>query len=533
MSEVVSEFSCGIASSALTVDAVLRQRVAMHPMQTALVQDGRSLTYAGLLERVDRLAQALRRTGARPGDRIAILSENRMEYVESILACAVLGTIAACKNWRQSDEELAYCFDLTKPTSVLVSPRYIDRLSALPRMPERVLAFGPAYEQALEESTPPAEIVGISKPEDGLVIMYTSGTTGHPKAAVVSHRAEIARALIGVADGQLHPGRGTICWSPLYHNAASDHMFGILMQGDTVFLTDGFKPEEMLEIMSRELLGTVSIMPAAVGRMIETVRRTGLRPKGIKACGSMADLLPRHQIAELSMLMNSEFRNTFGSTETGQPPASRGRFAIGAVPQRLSKVQSSYCELRLVDENDDEVAAGMPGEVAIRGPSLFSGYWAAPEVNAREFRGGWFHTGDVMVRNADGTLDFVDRRKYLIKSGGENIYPAEIERILLANRAIGDVAVVRKPDAHWGEVPVAFVVAEDPALRAEDVIAMCRGRIAPYKLPKQVHFIADSDMPRSETGKIKRFELEKLLADFPPKAGEPGKGGLGPGGNNA
>ena len=154
---------------------------------------------------------------------------------------------------------------------------------------------------------------------------------------------------------------------------------------------------------------------------------------------------------------------------------------------------------------------GTPGEVLVRGPTLFSGYWNAPEVNAEDFRGGWFHMGDVFVRNPDGTLDFVDRRKYLIKSGGENIYPAEIERVLLESRRIADVAIVRRPDAHWGEVPVAFVVRADPALTADEVVALCRGRVANYKLPKAVHFIEEADMPRSETSKIKRFELEARL----------------------
>ncbi len=499
-----------LASAALTVDAAVRQRALMHPSRAALVQDGRPVNYAELMRRVNRLAHGLRRLGVVRGDRVAVLSENRQEYVESILALAALGAIAACKNWRQSPAELTHCFRLTEPRVVLASPRHVDLLSTVGHSASSIVCFGADYETLISRADL-GEARSESRPEDGLIIMYTSGTTGYPKAAVVSHRAAIARAMIGAVDGQLYPGRGTICWSPLYHNAASDHLLGILMQGDTVFLTDGFQPDEMVDIMSRELLGSVSIMPAAVGRVIEELTRTGLRPRGLMACGSMADLVPRHQIAELSGLLNAEFRNTFGSTETGQPPASRHRFRIGEVPERLSKTQSSYCQLRLVDEDDRQVPLGVAGEVLIRGPSLFSGYWGAPDVNEHEFRGGWFHMGDVMLRNPDGTLDFMDRRKYLIKSGGENIYPAEIERVLLADRSIRDVAVVRKPDAQWGEVPVAFVIAGREGLRAEEVIDICRGKIASYKLPKEVHFISEADMPRSETSKIKRHELEKRL----------------------
>ncbi len=149
----------------------------------------------------------------------------------------------------------------------------------------------------------------------------------------------------------------------------------------------------------------------------------------------MADLVPPAEIAEITRLLGAPYANTFGATETGCPPCSSNLIPIGVAPARLSKQQSPFCEVRLVDADDRDVPDGAPGELCMRGPTLFSGYWRAPEVNASDFRGGWFHMGDVFVRNPDGTLDFVDRVKYLIKSGGENIYPAEIERVLLQDSA--------------------------------------------------------------------------------------------------
>jgi fatty-acyl-CoA synthase len=245
------------------------------------------------------------------------------------------------------------------------------------------------------------------------------------------------------------------------------------------------------------------------------MKRENVRPRGMKIVGVMADLVPRPSIAELTTLMNAPYANTFGSTETGPVPASKGLIDIGVVPESLSKTQSSMCDLRLVDENDRDVPIGEPGEALVRGPTLFSGYWDAPEVNAEVFRNGWYHMGDVFRRNPDGTLDFVDRRKYLIKSGGENIYPAEIEALLLASSRIETAVVVRRPDARWGEVPVAFVVRRDEQLTPDDVIAICRGKIAGYKMPKDVKFISDQEIPRSTSGKVKRHELEKRLAsDF-------------------
>ena len=245
------------------------------------------------------------------------------------------------------------------------------------------------------------------------------------------------------------------------------------------------------------------------------MKRENLRPRGMKGVGVITDLVPRQTIAELTTLMNAPYGNTFGSTETGSVPASKGTIPIGVVPDRLSKVQSSLCELRLVDDRDQDVPDGEPGEALLRSPCLFSGYWRAAEINAEVFRGGWFHMGDVLRRNPDRTLDFVDRRKYLIKSGGENIYPAEIEEILLGSPRIASAAVVKRQDVRWGEVPVAFVVARDDGLTAEEVVSLCRGKIANYKLPKEVRFLREQDVPRSTSGKIVRHELEKRLVTAP------------------
>jgi acyl-CoA synthetase (AMP-forming)/AMP-acid ligase II len=179
----------------------------------------------------------------------------------------------------------------------------------------------------------------------------------------------------------------------------------------------------------------------------------------------------------------------------------------------LSKIPSSSCVLRLVDAEDRDVADGSPGELILRGPTLFSGYWNAPETNAADFRGGWFHMGDMFVRNGDGTIDFVDRVKYLIKSGGENIYPAEIEQVLLRDPRVADAVVVRCADATWGEVPIAFVARRDEALTEADLMAACRAGLAGYKRPKGIRFIGVDELPRSTTGKIQRHELEKWLRD--------------------
>jgi fatty-acyl-CoA synthase len=184
---------------------------------------------------------------------------------------------------------------------------------------------------------------------------------------------------------------------------------------------------------------------------------------------------------------------------------------IGEIPTRLSKRQNAFCEVKLVDPDGNEVAPGMPGELIVRGGTLFSGYWQARETNAQDFRGGWFHMGDVFRRNDDGTLDFVDRAKYMIKTGGENVYPAEIERVLMTDKRITEAAVVRAADSKWGEVPIAFVSCRDKSVTEAELVELCRRDLAGYKRPRQFRFIAFDEFPRSTSGKVQRHELEHRL----------------------
>jgi fatty-acyl-CoA synthase len=398
---------------------------------------------------------------------------------------------------------------LVEPKLAFVSARYEERFARVAASVPRI-GFGDAFERAIADA---AEITGSRDvaPEDPLLILYTSGTTGLPKGALLSHRAEIVRNLVLRAEFGIAATDAYVVWSPLYHMGGAEYSLGTLMSGGEVIVVDGFDRARLAELVATRELGWLLLMPGMVSGFIEELRSKKIAPRGVKVCGVMADLVPRAELAEITRLLGAPYANTFGATETGCPPCSSSLVPIGVAPEKLSKEQSPYCEVRLVDANDADVPDGTPGELLMRGPTLFSGYWSAPETNAREFRDGWFHMGDVFVRNADGTLDFVDRVKYLIKSGGENVYPAEIERVLLSDPRVLEAGVVRRPDAKWGEVPVAFVAKKDDALTADDLRARCREQLAGYKQPKEIHFIVEAAFPRSASGKIQRHELEKLV----------------------
>jgi fatty-acyl-CoA synthase len=283
------------------------------------------------------------------------------------------------------------------------------------------------------------------------------------------------------------------------------------LRGGTVHVVDGYEPDLLIDLLEREEMRFFILMPGMVGPFAANLEQKKVKIKGVGICGAMADLVPREDIAAATRALDAPFNNSFGATETGFPPASSALIPIGVAPTSLSKRQSAFCEMRLVDPDDNEVPIGTPGEVVLRGPTLFSGYWNADETNAQDFRNGWFHMGDVLRRNEDGTLDYVDRVKYMIKSGGENIYPAEIEQVMLADARVHEAVVVRRPDRKWSEVPVAFVVPADPSLTADELMELCRENLSSYKRPKDIIFLSEEELPRSTTGKVQRHELEARL----------------------
>ena len=497
-------------ASNLALGDFLRLRSERTPDAPAVTGDAGTLDFREFNARVNRLANALAARGVEHGDRVAVLSENRTEYLELEFAAAKIGAVVCALNWRLADPELEHCISLTTPSVIVASPRFAEAIARIDHAVGDVVVLGPEYEAALAAA--PIDEPGVEiDPEDGVLILYTSGTTGLPKGALISHRAEIARMHVNREECGLAPGDVFVAWLPMFHMGSSDQAISCLCTGGHVIVVDGFDPGRLADVCAEHELWWLLLLPGTVDAFCAELERRAITPKGAKLVGAMADLIPLHQIADVTARFRAPYANTFGATETGIPPASAGRLPIGEAPATLDKRVNALCEVRLVDEQDRDVPDGEPGELAMRGPTLFSGYWNAPEATTDDFRGGWFHMGDAFVRNPDGTLTFVDRVKYMIKSGGENIYPAEIERVLMSDGRIDEAVVVRKPDAHWGEVPVAFVARNDDSVTPDELIAMCRRELAGYKRPKEIRFVPAGDFPRSTTGKVMRGEVEKWL----------------------
>lgn len=499
------------AGSAYTVGDLLRQQVKRTPSRVAIVAGDSEVTYSDFQERVNRLANALTKEGLQRGQRIAILSENRIEYLELCFAAAKVGLIMAALNCRLSQSEMLHCLRLVEPSAILISPRYREMYESLGEIFGTTMVFGDDYEARLSVSAADEPEVVVD-PEDGLLIMYTSGTTGLPKGALISHRAEVARFHLSYSDHDMAPGDSFVAWAPMFHITSTEHAIHILGCGGKVFIVDGADVDRILHLAASEPQWWLSLLPGMIETVITEAQQRGLRPARIKRIGALADLLPPHTIAEATTAFNAPFWNIYGATEMGFLPLSRGTIPVGKTPVSISKEANSICRCRLVDQSDVEVERGQKGELIFSGPSLFSGYWNALKTNLEDLRGGWFHSGDIFIETADGTFDFVDRAKYLIKSGGENIYPAEIERVLLSDPRVDEAVVVRRRDVQWGEVPVAFIVVNDRSLTSDELIARCRAELAGFKKPKEIRFVASAnEFPRSTSGKIQRHKVEGWL----------------------
>jgi acyl-CoA synthetase (AMP-forming)/AMP-acid ligase II len=494
-------------ASSATLAALLRRSFRLHAGRVALVaEDGRRITYAQLHERSEQLAAALLSAGIQPGGRIAVLSPPRPEFVECYAAAARLGVTVVALNTRLHRDEIRYCLELGDPQRVF-SAASLAHL--LPDASDPIV-FGDGetgYEQFLHTGTDRPVEVPDPDPEQIHNVLFTSGTTGRPKGAMISQRAAATRALRLAQFYALTPDDGFVGWLPLFHVGGDESLYATLSTGGRVATFEKAEAEPMMAAIERERLTWTMLLPGVITDFLNHPNRHDHDLQTFRFAIGYANMMPgvvRTFCAEVA-----GFWDAFGQTETSYLVA-HGWVPPGGEPS-LRKTPGPLMDVRIVDDDLNELEPGAPGECVVRGPSVMSGYLGDAEATAEIFAGGWLHTGDVLSRNEDGTLSYVDRKRYLIKTGGENVYPAEVEAAIASDPAVQEVCVLGVPDAYWGETIKAVVVlAPGQTSTREAVVARCRERLAGYKRPRYVEFIADEAMPRSTTGKVLRHELAAL-----------------------
>ncbi len=494
----------------------LERRADISVDKPAMIDQERILTYRALRDRVGAAAGGLSALGVRRGDRIAILSVNRAEFIEVLFAAARLGALLVPLNWRLSAPELAFQVGDSRPSVLVVDPALQTLADALRREPaartlEQVVSFDDGGDAAGTVSY--AELLAhpASSPQgtfdDPLLIMYTSGTTGRPKGAVLTQATQFWNSVnIGVAVG-LTERDVTLNMLPMFHTGGIG-LFTLpsLHTGATAVLLRAFDPAAAVRLIETHGVTAIFGVPAVYLALLqsEEFQRADLR--GVRfSCGGAPCPLP---IIEAFRDRGLLFQQGYGLTETAPTfallPAADAFRKAGSVGK-----PAIHVEARVVDENGGDVAPEQVGEVWVRGPNLFSGYWERPDADAEAFTpDGWFRTGDLARIDAEGFLYIVDRRKDMLISGGENVYPAEVEDVLYRHPAVAEVAVIGVSHERWGEVPKAIVVLKPGrTTTAEELIGFCEGRLGHYKIPKAVAFT--EALPRNAAGKV----LKRVLRE--------------------
>ena len=492
----------------------LARREQLTPEKIGLVdiETQQRLTYRALNLRARALATLLQeRYGVQQGDRVAILSIDSPEYLDAFFACALLGAMLVPLNWRLTVRELTIILADCAPRLLLHDEAYRERaaevalVNAANAAPMQLLATAdfPGADVVLASRAKPFQTIDGEEPA---LILYTSGTTGVPKGAMLSHRMITWNAVNTQVSWGLWDTDITPTFAPFFHAGGLNVLTTPLYHcGGTVVLLRSSDPAAILRAIEQERCTIVFAVPTVFQTLMEHPNFAACDFSSVRFCvtGGSSCPLPVIQGYAARGLV---FRQGYGLTEVGV-----NCFSL-APEDALRKAGSVgrpvfHSFARIVDEEDRDVAPGEVGEMVLAGPHVCSGYWKRPEATAEAQRGGWWHTGDLVRCDDEGYYYIVGRKKDMFISGGENVYPAEIEGVLATHPGIAEVTVIARPDPRWGEVGLAVVVPRTPGgLSAEEVIAFCSDKLARYKIPRAVVF-TDS-LPRNAMGKVQKNELQ-------------------------
>ncbi|BBG05563.1 MULTISPECIES: class I adenylate-forming enzyme family protein [Pseudonocardia] len=485
----------------------LRWAAERTPERVAVAGTGRRLTYREWDARTDLLAGALHRSGVLPGDRVVLLMHGGEQLASLHLALQKLGAVSVPLSTRFGVEELTYCLGDAAPRLVVADPAHSDRVVAAGG--ESLLRLVAEIDALAERSAEPAGPVAVDETATS-VMLYTSGTTGKPKGVPRTHRAEHSAAVAHVMQTRQRQGVSALGVMPLFHTMGLRTLLASIIVGGTWVGQPAFDAEESMQLILDERIGSLYLVPTIywallrTGRLAEARTLDNLAYAGAAMTPSLAEKL-------VDEVGPASFVNHFGSTEIYT-------FTIGpdvAAKPGCAGRAGLFSRVRLIAPDagapvDELVKPGEQGQVIVSMDSMeaFGGYWQRPDANAKSIREGWYHTGDLAVADDDGDLWVSGRTDDMINSGGENVYPDEIESVLARCPEIDDVCVVGLPDERWGHAVSAFVVpvpGADPMATAERAMAFARENLPSLKRPKRV--IAVDSVPRSGVGKTLRRTL--------------------------
>jgi acyl-CoA synthetase (AMP-forming)/AMP-acid ligase II len=499
-----------------TVYDIFKRNARVFKNRTAIQSEERRITFGELYDRVNAVAGWLVSAGIRPGDRIAVLTKNRPEFFILAGAIAAAGAIMVPINFRLSADEIGYNLTNTEPVAIFADPDYEKTISALrPACPSlrKWITFGPGggefepFDSLL--SGQPVDAVNLSG-DDPYIIMHTAAVQGKPRGAILSHHNLVACSIQVISALGLTHQDSYLNILPLFHIAGWMAALTVMHAGGRNLVVAKYDPKAAGQMIDREGVTFIGNFPPILTQLLD------VQAAGECTLASLRNVigveLPA-TVKRFEALGTGRFCLAYGQTETmgltciclnAERPGSAGR-------------PGPLVDLMIADEFGDmmphrvPIAAGKPGEILVRGPLVFEGYWGEEELTKHTFREGWHHTGDIGRLDEEGFLWFVGRKaeKELIKPGGENVYPAEVEKVVLEHPAVLEVSVIGVPDPKFGEgIKAVCVLKPEARLSAQELIDFVAGRIARYKKPNYVEFV--DALPRKEDGSIDRVKVKEM-----------------------
>ncbi|KXK05301.1 MAG: acyl-CoA synthetase /AMP-acid ligase II [Acidobacteria bacterium OLB17] len=485
---------------------LLQTRVLEHGEKTFLTDEasGRSYSYRTFLDIVERTASTLGAHGIRKGDVVSLLLPNSAEYVIAYFACWTIGAIAGPINSLLKPEEIEWTLGNSESKLLLIASAFLPQIEGRKTPPHLIFDDATAVGREADANPAAPEIDA----NDDAVIIYTSGTTGKPKGCLLTHANLIANARQIVEWLGFGPDDRLLSVMPLFHmNAVSVTTMSALYAGGSTIVTPKFSASRFWEIVERYRITSFGSVATMLSMLLAKKSDGQPAPSNslrFAMCGSApvpVEVLNRFEetfgclVVEGYGLSESTCRSTFNPPNKSRRPGSCG-LPIGN-------------EMAVFDDSNNPVADGELGEIVLRGPNIFRGYFKNEAATKKAFEGGWFHTGDIGYRDADGFYFIADRKSDMVIRGGENIYPREIDELLFTHPAIAAAAVIGVPDEIYGEEVEAFVVLRQGHTASEnEIIDFCRSHLADYKCPKRIHFL--DEIPKGPTGKLLKRKLAKL-----------------------
>ena len=496
-----------------TLFDIVERNAGLHPNRLAFALGKERVTHAAYRVRADRLAAGLASAGVRPGDRVSVVSQNNLEFVDLYGAVARLGAILVPVNWRLSADEVAHIVADAAPKIVIADTANQPLLQAAhPNLPvvERWFGIGGSsgpfapYADLLNGADQSALSAPHSDADAGLVMIHTAAVGGRPRGALLSHANLIAACAQLLHYWSLTPGDVNLGVLPLFHVAGLGMLLASQYAGGASIILPKFDAGIALDVIHRERVTMLAEFPPILTTLLDAAQ---IRPDELSSLRIATGLDSPETITRFERLCpHARFWSVFGQSETsGFVTMGRFRDRPGAAGQ-----PTFLATVAVLDDADKPVAPGEVGEIAVRGPTVFKGYWRCDADNAFTFRNDWHHTGDQGTFDADGYLWYKGRSpaKELIKPGGENVYPAEVEREIAAHPAIAEVVVIGVPDAQWGEaVKAVCSFKSGQTATAQEIIDFVGARIARYKRPKFVAFV--DAMPKTGAGTIDRAKVKE------------------------